>query len=201
MTEEDFKNRYYEKFDKTFVSLCENKIYEDNNFLNLVKLFDFGLAYSYFHHYYVPSDFPSLVELYYKLKHDIDDDGYVMFLKYELEHNYNLPEKFIIHNTTEFIIVGDYEPILTENHKNIIFKTNIGIDDCKWISYDFFRFDWDSLEFLANLPDNKLIQDFCKTSEFQHNTKEFITKYWEMENARDKKILDMISSKNPLTWR
>lgn len=199
MTEDDFKNRYYEKIDATFVNLCENRIYEDKNFLNLVKLFDFNLVYYYFKYYYVSSDFSSLVELFYKLNHDIDDDGNVMFLKYELEHNIKLPERTLTYNITEFIIVGDYDPLLTQKHKNIFFETNMSDDDCKLISYNFYRFDWECLDFMANLPDNKLIQDFCNTSEFQHNQKEFSNKYWDMDKERTRKILEMMSSKNPLT--
>lgn len=199
MTEEEFKNKFYEDFDNQFLACVEDKIFENENFLNLIKMQDLGILYSWFCLLKEPTNFQQIVSLYYHLKRGIEGYSNVWFLKVNIHSKINLPERDFEYDSDDWKLVSDSDPIFTDEHKKIFLEHRVGENEIT--SYDFYRFNWEDVEFLTNIPENKLIQDHCKTKQFGNQERSFIDQYWKLDTIRDVKILNRFTEKNPLTWR
>lgn len=198
MTEEEFKNRFYADFDKRFLHCVEDKIFENKNFLNLIKLQEFGVLYSWFYPLKEVTNFEQIVSLYYQINRVEEGRSYVWFLIANIHTEINLPERVWKIDVFDWMLVGDSDPIFTEEHKKKFLEHRVG-DIIEITSYDFYQFGWEDVEFLADLPENKLIQDHCRTEGFQNQEDFFVDMYWDLTRQRDEKILERFSSKKSLT--
>lgn len=210
MNLEDFRLKFFAKYEQEFDCYVHEKLYENENFLNLLALEKCSKLYGWFHSYFPPDSFNHICRLWSSLMHDIEDDGMVSVFIYNIEHKYSddietLKSKS--HIKTDFTMVeGEIGYGLTEEK---LFKIATKYDSpngsmfksVEMVSWKLVHFDWDSLKFLASfVPEYKKMIEIAEEESRNPKPKQAdelfrVPGWYEKNKEIQEKILNHFSEK------
>lgn len=207
MNLEDFRLKFFAETETLFNRYAKDKVYENENFLNLLSLNSCGKLYSLFHHYYPPETFQYICNIFTQLEYDIDDDGMVSVFIYTFEHKYDDEFKKFVDDesliTTDFTIIrGEIgydlkEEMLVKIAREFEFKSPM-YKSTEMVSWKLVRFDWDSLKFLASfVPEYKKMIEV--NEEESKTLLPYETSWHKSETEIQEKILNHFSEKPYMT--
>lgn len=212
MNLEDFRLKFFAETESLFNRYAKDKVYENENFLNLLALNSCGELYGWFHSYYPPDTFQCICNIFSQLEYDINDDGMVSIFIYTFEHKYCDDIKEFIDDesriTTDFTIIrGEIGYDLKEEMLHKIareFKFDSPMyKSTEMVSWKLVHFDWDSLKFLASfVPKYKKMNEIAEEESRKPKQADESFRFpgwYEMNEEIKEKILNHFSEKPYMT--
>ena len=207
MNLEEFRSKFFAETESLFNRYAEDKVYENENFLNLLALNNCDKLYGSFKFYYKPNTFQDICNIFSMLEHDIEDDGMVSIFTYTVEKHFKddcekLSGKTSI-QTDYKVVGGEFGYSLTEqNLIQAVEKESAHslYKEQKLISWKLTRFDWENLKFLASFVPEYL--EMIKISNEEMTTRPVFGKlpgWWKMSKEIEEKIVNHFSEKPYMT--